>query len=55
MPPQDVEVLVRWGYAWSNRERKPPATWLPDEEGRTRRLEEFFDRGEALEAVGLEE
>jgi ketosteroid isomerase-like protein len=26
-----------------------------DEEGRTRRLEEFFDRGEALRAVGLEE
>ena len=26
-----------------------------DGEGRTRRLEEFFDRGEALQAVGLEE
>ena len=26
-----------------------------DEEGRTRRLEEFFDRGEALRATGLEE
>jgi ketosteroid isomerase-like protein len=26
-----------------------------DEDGKTRRLEEFFDRGEALAAVGLEE
>jgi hypothetical protein len=26
-----------------------------DEEGRTRRLQEFFDRAEALSAAGLEE
>ena len=26
-----------------------------DEEGTTRRLEELFDRGEALEAIGLRE
>ena len=26
-----------------------------DDEGRTRRLEEFFDRGEALRAAGIEE
>jgi hypothetical protein len=25
-----------------------------DEKGRTRRLQEFFDRGEALQAAGLE-
>lgn len=56
-PPRDVDELVRWGYAWFNREREPPPTWLPDGEfvnARTRRLEEFFNRAEALRAVGLE-
>jgi ketosteroid isomerase-like protein len=134
MPPPDVEELVRWGYAYFNREHQPPPTWLPDgefvnaredpdhatyrgieairkqhqgwfdsypdlhiepreirpngdgdrvfvwahfsghgadsgvamdmelahvftldEDGRTRRLEEFFDRGEGLRAAGIEE
>jgi hypothetical protein len=43
----DVEELVRWAYDWFDS--------YPDGDGRTRRLEEFFDRGEALHAVGLEE
>jgi ketosteroid isomerase-like protein len=30
--PQDVEELVRFGYAWFNREREPPPTWHPDGE-----------------------
>jgi ketosteroid isomerase-like protein len=128
----DVEELVRWGYAYFNREHGPPPTWHPDgefvnaredpdhatysgieairaqhqgwfdaypdlhlepreirvngdhvfiwvhfsghgadsglamdmelahvltidEEGRTRRLEEFFDRAEGLAAAGLGE
>jgi len=121
MSQQSIEELIRWGYAWFNREHAPPPTWLPDgefvnaredpdhatyrgidairkqhqgwfdsypdlkvepleirlngdrafvwvhfsgtgadsgaidEEGTTRRLEEFFDRAEALEAVGLRE
>jgi ketosteroid isomerase-like protein len=132
MPAVDMEELVRWAYAYFNREHEPPPTWLPDgefvnaredpdhatyrgieairkqhqgwfdsypdltlepleirvngdrvfvwvqfsghgadsglamdmelahvltrdEEGRTRRLEEFFDRGEALRAAGIEE
>jgi ketosteroid isomerase-like protein len=134
MPEPDVEELVRWAYAYFNREHEPPPTWLPDgefvnaredpdhatysgieairkqhqgwfdsypdltveplevrqnsdgdrvfvwvhfsghgadsgvamdmelahvltldEDGRTRRLEEFFDRGEALRAAGIEE
>jgi hypothetical protein len=32
MPPQDIEELVRWAYAWFNREREPPPAWLPDGE-----------------------
>jgi ketosteroid isomerase-like protein len=132
MAQLNVDELVRWAYAYFNREREPPPTWLPDgefvnaredpdhatyrgieairkqhrgwfdsypdltvepleirqngdrvfvwvhfsghgadsglpmdmelahvltmdEEGNTRRLEEFFDRAEALAAVGLEE
>jgi ketosteroid isomerase-like protein len=132
MADLDVEELVRWGYAYFNREHEPPPTWLPDgefvnaredpdhatyrgidairkqhqgwfdsypdlrveplevrangdrvfvwahfsgqgadsglpmdmelahvltidDEGRTRRLEEFFDRAEALDAAGLGE
>jgi len=132
MSQENVEELIRWGYAWFNREQAPPPTWLPDGEfvnaredpdhatyrgidairkqhqgwfdsypdlkvepleirvngdrafvwvhfsgtgadsgvamdmelahvltidveGKTRRLEEFFDRAEALEAVGLRE
>jgi hypothetical protein len=53
MPSQDVEELVRWAYDWFNRECEPPPTF--DGERRTRRLEEFFDRAEALRAVGLGE
>ena len=130
MSQQNIEELIRWGYAWFNREHEPPPTWLPDgefvnaredpdhatyrgidairkqhegwfdsypdlsvepleirvkgnhafvwvhfsghgadsgvamdmqlahvltidAEGNTRRLEEFFDRAEALEAAGL--
>ena len=134
MPEVEVEEVVRWGYAYVNREHEPPPTWLPDgefvnaredpdhatysgieairkqhqgwydsypdltvepleirqngdgdrvfvwthfsghgadsgvamdmelahvltldEDGRTRRLEEFFDRAEALRAAGIEE
>jgi ketosteroid isomerase-like protein len=134
MPELDVEELVRWAYAYFNREHEPPPTWHPDgefvnaredpdhatysgieairkqhqgwfdsypdltvepldirqnddgnrvfvwvhfsghgadsgvamdmelahvltvdEEGRTRRLEEFFDRAEAVRAAGIEE
>ena len=133
MPELDLEELVRWAYAYFNREREPPPTWHPDgefvnaredpdhatysgieairkqhqgwfdsypdltvepleirqnsdgdrvfvwahfsghgadsgaamnmelahvltvdDEGKTRRLEEFFDRAEALRAAGLE-
>ena len=32
IPPGSVEDLVRWGYAWFNREREPPPTWRPDGE-----------------------
>ena len=31
-PPQDTEELIRWGYAWFNREREPPPNWLADGE-----------------------
>ena len=134
MPEVDVEEVVRWGYAYVNREHEPPPTWRPDgefvnaredpdhatysgieairqqhqgwydsypdlnvepleirlngdgdrvfvwthfsghgadsgvamdmelahvltldEDGRTRRLEEFFDRAEGLRAAGIEE
>ena len=134
MPELDVEELIRWAYAYFNREHEPPPNWHPDgefvnaredpdhatyrgieairkqhqgwfdsypdlniepveirqngdgdrvfvwahfsghgadsgvamdmelahvltldEDGRTRRLEEFFDRGEGLRAAGIEE
>ena len=29
---ENVEELIRWAYAWFNREREPPPTWLPDGE-----------------------
>lgn len=29
---QDIETLVRDGYAWFNREKGPAPTWLPDGE-----------------------
>ncbi|HEX6651973.1 MAG TPA: nuclear transport factor 2 family protein [Thermoleophilaceae bacterium] len=32
MPDLDVEKLIRWGYAYFNREHEPPPTWLPDGE-----------------------
>ena len=31
-PYDDVEELMRWGYAWFNRKREPPPTWLPEGE-----------------------
>jgi ketosteroid isomerase-like protein len=110
MSPENAEERMRWGYAWFNREKDPPPTWLPDGEfvnaredpdhttyrgidairsngdrvfvwvrfsghgadsgaamemelahgftlegEKTRRLEEYFDRDEALAAVGLRE
>jgi uncharacterized protein len=32
MPELDVEELVRWAYAYFNREHEPPPTWRPDGE-----------------------
>jgi ketosteroid isomerase-like protein len=30
--PTDNEELVRWAYAWFNREREPPPNWREDGE-----------------------
>jgi ketosteroid isomerase-like protein len=32
MSPEKAEELIRWCYAWFNREREPPPIWLPDGE-----------------------
>src|SRR5215208_7754893 len=32
MSQENIEELIRWGYAWFNREHEPPPTWLPDGE-----------------------
>ena len=32
MPELDLEELVRWAYAYFNREHEPPPTWHPDGE-----------------------
>jgi hypothetical protein len=47
MPDLDLERLVRQAYEHFNREHEPPPMW--------RRVEEFFDRAEALAAAELEE
>jgi len=32
MSQENIEELIRSGYAWFNREHEPPPTWRPDGE-----------------------